>query len=124
MWFLKSRCATVFAFALPAALVAIPASAGLDLIFSDGFETGNELRWNCVNLQCFQLDCPGSVETTVSGTIFAPNGVTPLPNVTVYVPNAEVPAFPDGAQCSKCTDPLPGSAIAETTTAVDGTFTL
>ena len=42
----------------------------------------------CVNLQCQQQACAGGGTTSVSGTVYAPNGTLPLYNVIVYVPTA------------------------------------
>jgi len=40
----------------------------------------------CVNLQCQQMTCPSGATTTVSGTVFAPNG-TPMRSATCHEPN-------------------------------------
>jgi len=44
----------------------------------------------CGGLACQQQTCAGNQTTTISGVVYAPNGTDPLPNVTVYVPNAQV----------------------------------
>ena len=79
---------------------------------------------SCTGLCLQQVSCPGGGTTTVTGTVYAPNGVDPLPNVTVYIPNAAVGPIPAGVQC-----PVPGalpsgSPLVGTTSATDGTFTL
>jgi hypothetical protein len=78
----------------------------------------------CVNLECQQVTCTGGGDTTLSGTVFAPNGTLPLYGVTVYVPNADPGALPDGAQCSRCNDALPGQPLTQTVTDETGHFTL
>jgi hypothetical protein len=70
----------------------------------------------------------GKPETTISGTVFAPNGTLPLYGIKVYVPNAPVPAFTDGATCSRCVDDdaQPGSPVKGLVATSDeaGKFTL
>lgn len=80
---------------------------------------------SCTGLECQQLGCPVGATTSISGTVHAPNGVDPLPNVLVYVPGTQITAL----------DPLPNgigsgpiqptnSPLVTTVTAVDGTFTV
>jgi hypothetical protein len=78
----------------------------------------------CVGLECFQVaNCPGGGTTSLSGTVYAPNGTLPLYNVTVYVPNGTVEAFVPGVACDRCAD-LSGSPLVETTTDTHGNFSL
>ena len=78
----------------------------------------------CVGLQCQQKVCPGGGTTSVSGIVHDPAGKVPLYNVVVYVPNAPVAAFTQGASCDKCGSLLSGSPIATTLTDTSGKFTL
>src|SRR2546429_9058380 len=78
----------------------------------------------CTGLCQQQVSCPAGQTTSITGTVYAPNGTDPLPNVTVYIPNAPVDAFAAGVSC-----PVPGtipsgSPLVGASTAVDGTFTL
>jgi hypothetical protein len=89
----------------------------------DGRCKGND---ECEGLECQIVDCQkqGKPETTITGTVFAPNGTLPLYGINVYIPNAPVPAFTDGASCARCGDSLPGNPVAQTTTDEAGNFTL
>jgi hypothetical protein len=78
----------------------------------------------CVGLQCQQTSCPGSQTTSITGTVYAPNGTDPLPNVTVYIPNAPVAAFTPGVECPVVGAPPSGSPLLGTETDVNGNFTL
>ncbi len=80
----------------------------------------------CVNLACRQDVCDGGTTTRVLGRVVAPTAMNPdpLPNVTVYVPNAPVTAFTDGARCSRCGEELLGSPLVQAKTNTDGTFVL
>jgi hypothetical protein len=62
--------------------------------------------------------------TTITGTVFAPNGTLPLYGISVYVPNSDPGPFQPGVQCSTCAGGLPGNPIAQTITDEAGTFTL
>jgi hypothetical protein len=77
----------------------------------------------CTGLCLQQQICPNNGTTSITGTVYAPNGVDPLPNVIVYVPNAPVPAFSAGITCDNC-EQVQGSPLVSTKTAVDGTFTI
>ncbi len=81
----------------------------------------------CTGLCLQQVTCPSGPNggtTSLSGRVFAPNGVDPLPNVLVYVPNSPVLPFESGAVCTAGGQQASGSPLVETTTAVDGTFRL
>ncbi len=75
----------------------------------------------CTGLCLQQQSCSNNGTTSISGTVYAPNGVDPLPNVLVYVPNDTVKAFTSGVACGETAS---GSPLVSTTTAADGTFTL
>jgi hypothetical protein len=74
----------------------------------------------CTNLECNQT-CPAA---NLTGTIYDPAGVNPLPNVVLYVPNTAVTALSDGVQCDTCASLYSGTPIASAITAANGTFTL
>jgi hypothetical protein len=64
--------------------------------------------------------------TTISGTVFAPNGTLPLSGVSVYVPNSDPGPFQPGVQCGACAQGLGllGNPIVDTITDEAGKFTL
>ncbi len=98
------RLLSLFAFALAA---SVPASAQY-----------------CTGSCQTTPSCTQGQTTSVSGTVFAPNGIDPLPNVTVYIAGDTVGPLQAGVSC-----PVPGaipagSPVAGTTTATDGTFTI
>ncbi|MEZ4366499.1 MAG: hypothetical protein R2939_09465 [Kofleriaceae bacterium] len=78
----------------------------------------------CQGLACFQVECPAGEATTVSGTVYAPNGTLPLYNATVYVPTTEVAAFTDTLTCDRCADAPSGNPLVQATTDTEGRFVL
>ena len=74
----------------------------------------------CVGLQCNVEGCP----TSVSGTVYAPNGTLPLYNVTLYVPNAPLDPLTKGASCDRCGTTLSGSPITTALSDYKGHFQL
>ena len=79
------------------------------------------LAQTCTGLCLQQVACSAGITTSISGTVFAPNGVDPLPGVLVYVPNGTVQPFTPGVACGI---QVTGSPLVATTTAFDGKFTL
>lgn len=93
-----------------------------------GGDTGTteEPPERCEGIGCSLVDCASQnlPATTVSGTVFAPNGTLPLYGVTVYVPVSAPGALQDGVQCGNCNTDLPGGSYTATITDESGHFTL
>jgi hypothetical protein len=85
---------------------------------------GGEAAPPCVGLQCQQADCGGGQDTTLTGTVYMPNGKNPLYNVIVYVPNAPVKDFTKGVTCDQCGVVASGNPVTTTLSNPDGTFSL
>ncbi len=79
---------------------------------------------SCTGLCLQQVSCANGGTTTISGTVYAPNGTDPLPNVLVFVPNATPAPFTAGVSCPAAGAPPSGSPLVGTTTGVDGSFTI
>jgi hypothetical protein len=94
------------------------------LVLVLGLAAGTAAGQSCTGLACQQTTCSGNATTSISGVVYAPNGTDPLPNVTVYIPNAPVEPFTSGVSCRAPGTPPSGSPLVSTTTAVDGSFTL
>jgi hypothetical protein len=80
----------------------------------------------CSGIGCDVANCAkdGKPATTISGTVFAPNGTLPLSGINVYVPATAVHPLTDGAVCSRCDETLPGTPLSPTVTDSGGKFTL
>jgi hypothetical protein len=76
----------------------------------------------CIGSAC-QVTCPNGT-TSVSGTVYAPNGTDPLPNVTVYIPTTAVDPFTPGVSCPVVGAAPSGSPLVGAETDVNGKFTL
>lgn len=82
---------------------------------------------DCENFCLNQVVCPGGGATTLTGTVFAPDGELPVPNAVVYVPNvplADLPPLGGGPECIQCEDEDLGDPLVGTVTDFDGTFEL
>jgi hypothetical protein len=80
----------------------------------------------CDGLECniVKCDAMGMPPTTITGTVFAPNGTLPLYGANVYIPNRPLPPQTEGAVCDRCTDTLPGYPLSKVQTDEAGKFTL
>jgi hypothetical protein len=69
-------------------------------------------------------DCgPGDVDdASLTGTVYAPNGVIPVGGALVYVTNSPPDPIPDGVYCAECVELECGIDFTETD--IDGSFTL
>ena len=80
----------------------------------------------CVGLECRVTNCAirNMPDTTISGTVFAPNGTLALYGVNVYIPNSDPGPLTDGVACSQCQNALPGGSVAQMISGADGKFSL
>ncbi len=78
----------------------------------------------CVGLACNQVSCPGGGTTSISGTVYAPNGTLPLYNVIVYVPNAPLEPLTQGITCDQCGSIASGNPLVTALTDSSGKFVL
>ncbi len=78
----------------------------------------------CKNLECQRVQCKDDKTTSVTGTVYAPNGTLPLYNVIVYVPNGTPDDLPAGATCDRCGAMASGEPIASALTDAKGRFRL
>jgi hypothetical protein len=81
---------------------------------------------SCTNLGCFIVDCAakGLPPTTITGTVYAPNGTLPLFGVNVYVPSSDPGPLVAGVTCDRCSTGLQGGSLVSTTTDEAGNFRL
>jgi hypothetical protein len=107
-----------------AALLALLATAcNSNAASDDDDDTVADARGPCdAGLACYQVTCGGDATSSVSGTVYAPNGTLPLYNVSVYVPTGWVEPLPDGVTCDRCGEAP--EALVQTTTDEHGRFTL
>ncbi len=76
----------------------------------------------CTDPLCAKIPICTTGETTIEGTVYAPNGVQPLYNAVVYIPKGTVAPFGDVISCDRCDTPRP--ALASAVTGPDGRFKL
>jgi hypothetical protein len=70
-------------------------------------------------------NCPGGTNTTrLVGTVYAPNGTTPIYGAFVYVPTSTVAPLTDGIECSTCGAVASGNPLVQAMTGTNGTFVL
>ncbi len=98
---------------------SICGGGGVPSVCGGGLDGGT-----CTNLCLQQVACDGGAVTTLSGTVRAPNGIDPLYNALVYVPNAPVLPFTPGVSCDQCGAQASGSPLVSAVTGPDGTFQL
>lgn len=105
----SARWGLTFATAFSGLLVSAPAAAQ-----------------TCTALACQQVSCPINQATKLVGTVYAPNGIDPLPNVLVYIPAAPVVGALDPLTQGVTNGPIraTNSPLVSTTTDVAGRFTL
>jgi hypothetical protein len=97
-----------------------PGQFDLDGGLSGQPEGGQE----CRGWQCYQVECGAGGKTTVTGTVYAPDGKLPLYNVVVYVPNAPPAPMPQGVTCDKCGTITSGEPVVTALTNHEGKFVL
>ncbi len=78
----------------------------------------------CVGLECRRPNCGGSNTTTLTGTVYAPNGADPLYNALVFIPNGELQPFTDDVTCETCATSLGATAVSAALTDTSGHFEL
>jgi hypothetical protein len=86
-----------------------------------------ESQSDCTDLSCKVVNCEAMnlPPTTITGTVYAPNGTLELYGINVYVPDTDPGPIPSGLQCDQCTATLAGNPVGEPQiTGSNGQFTL
>ena len=93
---------------------------------NDGSRAPSPLQTDCSGIGCQVVDCGAKnlPSTTVTGTVYAPNGDLPLFGVEVYVPASDPGPLTAGVQCGNCVAGLPGGAVTQAQTDENGHFVL
>jgi len=79
----------------------------------------------CIGSACNPQDnCANGTPTTIVGNVFAPNGLDPVPQVSVWVPTGAVPPAKTGLSCDLCAQGSPPGSLASTLTRSDGFFSI
>jgi hypothetical protein len=84
----------------------------------------------CTGLCLQQTTCSGTATTSITGTVYAPNGTDPLYDTLVYVPNGGpaptygVQPFAPGVSCDSCSSTVTGSPLVSAVTPYTGQFTI
>jgi len=92
---------------------------------SRGDDTDNGQPDACDGLECRRVNCAakGLNPTSISGTVFAPNGTLALYGASVYIPLSDPGVITPGASCSRC-QPLAGGSLVNVLSDPAGHFTL
>jgi hypothetical protein len=89
--------------------------------------SGSGMPDACVGAQCAVVNCAAMnmSPTTITGTVYAPNGTLPLYGINVYAPSMDPGPMPTGLQCNQCSDVLPGIPVGHAVQTDEmGNFTL
>lgn len=98
-------------------------SSSISMKRTFGADSGGEGSAPCQGVQCLQKKCGGGGDTTVTGTMFAPNGKLPLYNAIVYVPNSKSDPLTKSTTCDRC-GAVTGNPVVSAITDSSGTSTL
>ncbi len=83
-----------------------------------------DLAQPCYGVACQKVQCREQPSTSLSGTVYAPNGTLPLYNVAVFIPGAPLKELPSGARCDRCGTTLSGQPIVTALSDEHGHFRL
>lgn len=80
---------------------------------------------DCVGLSCFVASCSAGGDTVVQGIVTAPNGVDPVRQALIYVPESNLlTPLPQNLGCELCTSPATGRPVTTAYSDLDGRFVL
>jgi hypothetical protein len=113
-------------------VVGIPTASGskFDIAFSNFIEynSSGSLSGACyagaTGSSCSVQSCPAGQTTTVTGVVYMPNGLDPLPGALIYIPSTQPTAIPAGVECLPNGDQATGNPLVSAYSNYDGTFTL